>query len=211
METKFLQITSGKGPAECCLAVALALREIISEAKASGLRHEVISRNAGTINGTLNSATIELRGEDVGDFVADWTGVLLWIAQSPYRRLHKRKNWFIGINELGLSYMAELDERELVFQTMRSSGPGGQHVNKTESAVRVTHPATGLVAACDTYRSQLQNKQEAIKRLKEKYAQWQYKSLEDSAAAFFRNNHNLRRGDPRRIYKGEKFLRQQNQ
>jgi peptide chain release factor len=211
MKTKFIQITTGKGPAECCLAVALALKEIIAEAKACGLKHEVISRHAGEMNGTLSSAMVELKGGRVDDFVAGWTGVLLWIAQSPYRRMHKRRNWFIGINELSPASIAELDERDLVFQTMRSSGPGGQHVNKTESAVRVLHPPTGLFAVSDTYRSQLQNKQEAIRRLKEKYAQWQQKKLEESAAACFQNNQNLKRGDPRRIYKGEKFLRHKNQ
>jgi peptide chain release factor len=211
METKRIQITSGKGPAECCLAVALALREIISEAKAIGLRHEVIARHAGEMNGTLSSAALELKGEGAGDLVASWTGVLLWIAQSPYRRLHKRRNWFIGINEISGENLEELNEKELVFQTMRSSGPGGQHVNKTESAVRAIHPHTGLFAVSDTYRSQLQNKQEAIKRLKEKYEQWQHDKLEQVAETCFQNNHNLKRGDPKRVYKGEKFLRQQNQ
>lgn len=207
METKRLQITSGKGPAECCLAVALAQKEIIREAKACGLTHKVIARHTGEINGTLRSVIVELRGAGVGDFAASWTGALLWIAQSPYRRMHKRRNWFIGISEMSEAGMADLNEKELVFQTMRSSGPGGQHVNKSETAVRALHPPTGLFAACDTYRSQLQNKQEAIKRLKEKYSAWQQKNLAEQGAAAFLTNQNLKRGDPARVYKGENFLR----
>jgi peptide chain release factor len=70
METKRIQLTSGKGPAECCLAVALALEEIILEAKASGLVHEVIARHIGEVNGTLRSAVVELRGEGACDFAA---------------------------------------------------------------------------------------------------------------------------------------------
>jgi peptide chain release factor len=130
--------------------------------------------------------------------------------QSPYRRLHKRRNWFIGIYEISAAGTAELNEQEMVFQAMRSSGPGGQHVNKAETAVRALHPPSGLSAICDTYRSQIQNKREAIKRLKEKYAAWQQKNMAEIGIATFQNNQNLKRGDPARIYKGEKFLRQQN-
>ena len=209
METKIIQITSGKGPAECCLAVALALKEIILEAKALGIQHEVISRFAGELNGTLSSAAIKLEGNNLTAFINSWQGVLLWIAQSPYRKMHKRKNWYIGINEIQSVDFKKLNEHEVTFQTMRSSGPGGQHVNKTETAVRAIHEPTGLFVTCDNYRSQIQNKQTALKRLKDKYALWQQLNIiEKGFKSPWENNNDLSRGNPKRIYKGEKFLRQ---
>lgn len=209
METKIIQITSGKGPAECCLAVALALKEMIKEAKKFNLQHEVISRFAGELNGTLTSANIKLEGENLRDFISSWEGVLLWIAQSPYRKLHKRKNWFIGIHEIQDINLKKLSDHEIVFQTMRSSGPGGQNVNKTETAVRAIHKLSGLSVSCDTYRSQMQNKQMAIERLKNKYeVRQQLNMLENGIKSPWENNNNLSRGNPVRTYKGENFLRQ---
>jgi peptide chain release factor len=209
METKFIQITSGKGPAECELAVALALREMIDEAKKQKLEHEVVSRCSGVMNGTLYSVLIKLKGKNVNAFVASWLGPLLWICQSPYRKFHKRKNWFIGINEILHSEIKQLNMNEVSFQTMRSSGPGGQHVNKTETAVRATHVPSGLFATCNNHRSQLQNKNEAVERLKEKYMDWQQSLIAGKGLKSEReNNNNLERGNPTRTYKGGKFLKQ---
>lgn len=209
METTYLQITSGRGPAECCLAVSLALKELIKEAVSFGLEYEVVMRSTGVINGTLNSAIIKLSGKNCNAFSLSWAGVLLWISKSPYRKFHKRKNWFIGINEIQSSIMKDLNEKEMTFQTMRSSGPGGQNVNKTETAVRAIHVHSGLFATCDTHRSQLQNKHEAIKRLQEKFAIWQQaKLLEEGFIDPWENNNNLNRGNPKRIYTGEKFKKE---
>ena len=211
METKFIHITSGKGPAECCLAVALALRELIAEAKVANIKHEVILRNEGHMNSTLTSAVLKLEGTDLLTFVNSWQGTLLWIVQSPYRKMHKRKNWFIGVNEIKSFKAVVLNENEISFQTMRSSGPGGQNVNKTETAVRAIHKPSGLFCACDTYRSQLQNKKTAIERLQEKYAYWQHsKLLEYNFKSPWENDNDLQRGDPNRIYKELKFIRKKS-
>ena len=206
METKIIQITSARGPSECCLAVALALKEMIAEAKTHKFHYEVVSRFAGDINGTLSSATLKLEGKNLDQFLNSWQGVLLWIAQSPHRKFHKRKNWYIGINEINNAVIKPLNENDISFKTMRSSGPGGQHVNKTETAVRAIHKASGLFATCDSYKSQLQNKQEAIKRLMTKHAEWQQnKIMEQGFNNEWENNNHLSRGNPKRIYKGEKF------
>ena len=211
METKFIHITSGKGPAECCLAVALSLKELIAEAKAMNIKHEVIFRNEGFMNGTLTSAVLKLEGVDLSFFVNSWQGTLLWIAQSPYRKMHKRKNWFIGIHEIKSFNATLLNENEISFQTMRSSGPGGQNVNKTETAVRAVHKPSGLFSACDTHRSQLQNKKTAIERLREKYAYWQHsKLLEDNLKTPWENDNDLKRGDSQRVYKELKFIRKKS-
>lgn len=210
METKIIQITSGKGPAECCLAVALSLREMLREAKALGLEYEIIDRFPGQENGTLASAILKLHGRGSGLFAESWDGVLQWIAQSPYRKFHKRKNWFIGITVYDNSVMPEWKEKDIVFQTMRSSGPGGQNVNKVESAVRAQHVPSGVQVAVSDSRSQLQNKKLAVERLKEAFTLWQISVLKKTQQEQWLNHHELERGNPARVYAGKEFKRIKN-
>ena len=92
-----MQITSGRGPAECCRVVALVLQKILKEAAGKGIITEILEREEGEINRTLYSATLSLEGLKATVFINDWEGTLLWISKSPYRIHHKRKNWFIGI------------------------------------------------------------------------------------------------------------------
>jgi peptide chain release factor len=207
METKIIQITSGKGPAECCLAVALALKEMLKEAKASGLQHEIIDRFPAQENGTLASATLKLDGKGVATFAESWKGALLWIAQSPYRKFHKRKNWFIGISVYDMSMLPEWKEKDITFQTMRSSGPGGQNVNKVESAVRALHVPSGVQVAVSDSRSQLQNKKLAVERLKEAFTLWQITVLQKTQQEQWQNHNELERGNPARTYAGKEFKR----
>lgn len=208
METKIIQITSGKGPAECCLAVALALKELIREARSLGLQHEIIGRSPGQENGTLASASLKLEGKGVSAFADSWKGVLLWTTQSPYRKFHKRKNWFIGIAVYDLSMLPEWKEHAIVFQTMRSSGPGGQNVNKVESAVRASYKGTDIQVMVNGSRSQLQNKKTAVERLKELFISWQMTVLQKDHQEQWQNHHELERGNPARIYAGKDFIKQ---
>ena len=100
-EKVYLQITSGRGPAECCRVVALVLERIVRQAQASGLKVEMIEREVGPVNRTLLSATIALQGAASGELADEWEGTVQWIAQSPYRIYHKRKNWFVGVHSSG--------------------------------------------------------------------------------------------------------------
>lgn len=208
METKIIQITSGKGPAECCLAVALALKELVKEAKDYELIHEVVERFPADENGTLYSATVKLQGKFADAFSKSWEGPLLWIAQSPYRKFHKRKNWFIGIHCYDESRLPKWNERDVTYQTMRSSGPGGQNVNKVESAVRAIHQPSGLQVMANDSRSQLQNKKSATERLKLLFMKWQISSLEKNLQDQWLNHHSLERGNPTRIYTGKDFKKE---
>ena len=122
--------------AECCRVVALVLERIVRQAQASGLKVEMIEREVGPVNRALLSATIALQGTASGELADEWEGTVQWIAQSPYRIYHKRKNWFVGVHSFVLSESQEATERDFRYETLRASGPGGQHVNKTESAVR---------------------------------------------------------------------------
>ena len=90
-EKVYLQITSGRGPAECCRVVALVLERIVKQAQARGLKVEMIEREVGPVNRTLLSAVISLQGAACDEVVDEWEGTVQWIAQSPYRIYHKRK------------------------------------------------------------------------------------------------------------------------
>lgn len=195
----YLQITSGRGPAECCRVVALVLEKILSEARKLGLIAEVIEREEGDLNRTLFSAIVSLEGTRVEEIVDEWEGTIQWIAQSPYRIYHKRKNWFVGIKSFTPSELDDIDTKYITYQTMRSSGAGGQHVNKTESAVRAIHAPSGLSVTASDQRSQLQNKKLATERLLIKLSAWGEEQLMQKAQENWNNHNNLQRGNPVKI------------
>ena len=199
MNKIYLQITSGRGPAECCRVVALVLEKILIQARKLGLIAEVIEREEGDMNRTLFSAIIYLEGRKLNEIVDEWEGTIQWIAQSPYRIYHKRKNWFVGVNSFTLTELSEIDTKYITYQTLRASGPGGQHVNKTESAVRATHTPSGLSVTASDQRLQLQNKKLATERLLIKLSAWNIEQTMRQAQENWDNHNNLERGNPVKV------------
>lgn len=194
-----MQITSGRGPAECCRVVALVLERILKQAAAKGVKTEVVERETGPLNRTLLSAVISLQGGDYHAPIEDWEGTVQWIAKSPYRIYHKRKNWFVGVQTFTLSESQEATEAEIRYETLRASGPGGQHVNKTESAVRAVHIPTGMSVVASDQRSQWQNKKLATERLLLKLASWSIEQAMIQAQANWSNHNCLQRGNPVKV------------
>ena len=199
MEKVYMQITSGRGPAECCRVVALVLERILKQAAAKGVKTEVVERETGPLNRTLLSAVIFLQGGDYHALIEDWEGTVQWIAKSPYRIYHKRKNWFVGVQTFTLSESQEATEAEIRYETLRASGPGGQHVNKTESAVRAVHIPTGMSVVASDQRSQWQNKKLATERLLLKLASWSIEQAMIQAQANWSNHNCLQRGNPVKV------------
>ena len=195
----YLQITSGRGPAECCRVVALVLEKILKQAKALNLEAEVLDREQGTINRTLFSATLSLSGKRWKDIVDEWEGTIQWIAQSPYRIYHKRKNWFVGVKSFSLPDTVDTNTKDITYQTLRASGPGGQHVNKTESAVRAIHIPSGLSVTASDQRSQMQNKKLATERLQVKLSAWNIEQTMQKAQENWNNHNSLQRGNPVKV------------
>lgn len=164
-ETWFVQISAGRGPAECCWVVAQALRRLLKDCEALGFCGSVTDRQEGTENGTLTSALVMVSGKEVEQRLGFWRGTVQWIGQSPYRKFHKRKNWFIGVAFFSPGKASEWKSSDVVFKAFRGSGPGGQHRNKVETAVRATHIPSGISVYASEERSQYQNKQLALKKL----------------------------------------------
>jgi peptide chain release factor len=201
MTELWLQITAGQGPAECCWAVIKVLEEFEREAVAAGLAHTVVEIVAGQQAGTAQSALISVLGAAAESFAASWRGTVQWTARSPFRPEHKRKNWFVGVEVLEPVDDTRFDVKEVRWETMRASGPGGQHVNRTESAVRVTHIPTGVQAAAMEERSQHRNRKLALARLVRKLSELDAKRLGDARQERWRAHQELQRGNPVRVFK----------
>lgn len=206
MNTIILQITSGRGPAECCWVVAQVLKTLMEEARNSGLNVEVIQREKGPEARTLLAASVEISGKNVKALSNEWLGSILWIGQSPYRKFHKRKNWFVGVYPLSNEVKnQELNLANVKFEFTRSRGPGGQNVNKVNTAVRATHASSGVVVTASENRTQHQNKQRALEKLKAKLQASTQQQMSEQADSQWQNHNQLERGNPVRVFEGTRF------
>ncbi len=203
MEKIIIQITAGRGPIECCRVVARVQERILTQARKTGIETEVLDNKKADLNGTLSSATILAKGPALQALVKEWQGTVQWIGQSPYRKFHKRKNWFVGVEIFDVKEVLQWDPRDVVLDTCRASGPGGQHVNKVETAVRGTHLPSGIQVLAMDSRSQLENKKRCLKRLEEKVIAWQTRQLIGQQQARWQEHNSLERGNAVKTIVGE--------
>jgi peptide chain release factor len=207
----WLQITAGRGPVECQLAVRKLADVLEREARVAGLACEVLDAVEGDARGAMLSALLSLEGDAVTAFAARNQGSVLWICASPLRPGHKRKNWFVGVDVLSppdTGGSTQIKLSDVTFEAMRASGPGGQHVNKTESAVRATHKPTGLVTTAREERSQAMNKRLALARLARLIAAGATAAEADADRQRWAQHDQLERGRPTRTFKGPEFREQ---
>lgn len=205
METKTVQITSGRGPRECEWVVAKTLAFLLVQSKKQAIKATILDQQNGKSSREILSVTVELSGKKAGNFIQPWLGTIQWIGQSPIRKYHKRKNGFIGIFEVKKQKLIEFNEKDVEFQSMRSSGAGGQHVNKVSSAVRAIHLPTGIQAVSMDSRSQLQNKKAALLRLKEKLNEINIGKTNEATIDKWSNHLELERGNPVKVFEGDRF------
>jgi peptide chain release factor len=201
-----LLVTSGRGPTECRIALAKMLPVMEREAEAAGLGFDVAAAQ-GPDNHGPGSAMLAIHGEGATVFAQSWMGAVLWIANSPVRPQHKRKNWYVGVFELppGEGAPVSLAPADIRFEAFRAGGPGGQHQNKTESAIRAIHLPTGLAVVARSHRSQHRNKAEAVERLGQ-VLRYERELAAMAAQADAHVSHDrLERGRPVRRFKGMEF------
>jgi len=198
----WLQVSAGQGPAECAWAVVRTVEEIQREASAASLEFRTVEIVSGSEAGTAESALISIRGDlPLERFIESWCGTVQWIARSPFRPKHKRKNWFVGVEVLEPVDEARLAPEDLRWETMRASGPGGQHVNRTESAVRVTHMPTGIQATAMEERSQHRNRKLAIARLVQRIEALNKGRAEQAREERWQAHHGVERGNAVRVFR----------
>ena len=151
MEKSYIQITSGRGPVECCRVVVLITQKIVEHAKDLGLKADIVEHEDGPENDCMFSCTLSVEGDNINTLCKEWEGSVLWVAQkNPFRSWHRRKNWFVGVHFFQPLKSESINERDITYDTLRASGPGGQNVNKVETAVRATHLPSGIsVVASD--------------------------------------------------------------
>lgn len=204
MEKHYIQITSGRGPVECCRVVVLVMQKIIEQAKSLGFNTEIIEHEDGPQDGCMFSATLSVACEDITPFTKEWEGSVLWIAQkNPFRPWHRRKNWFVGVHFFKPMESNKTDERDIVYETLRSSGPGGQNVNKVETAVRATHLPSGLSVLASDMRTQVQNRKLARERLVIKLLVMEEEKQMRQTHDVWMNHNTLERGNPVKRFKGD--------
>ncbi len=166
----FLDVQAGSGGTEAQDWANMLLRMYLRWGERRGFKTDLIEVSPGEVAG-IKSATIKFEGEYAFGWLRTETGVHRLVRKSPFDSGNRRHTSFAAVfvsPEIDDEIAIEVDPTELRIDVYRASGAGGQHVNRTESAVRITHLPTGVVTQCQNDRSQHKNKDVAMKQLKAK-------------------------------------------
>lgn len=195
-------IQAGAGGTDAQDWAEMLLRLYIRWAENKGFRVEVLDEQAGSEAG-IKSATFRVEGEYAYGLLAAEAGVHRLVRISPFNSGGSRETSFASLfvsPEIDEDIEVEINDKDLRIDTYRSSGAGGQHVNVTDSAVRITHLPTGIVVTCQNQRSQIQNRQVAMKVLRSKLYELEIEKRQAETAELEANKQDISFGSQIRNY-----------
>lgn len=198
----FMQVQAGAGGTEAQDWAEMLLRMYTRWADQHGMKVDWLEESAGEEAG-IKSATIRISGENAYGWLKTESGVHRLVRISPYDSSARRHTsfasaWISPVIDDNID--VEIDEKDLRVDTYRASGAGGQHVNKTESAIRITHEPSGIVVQCQNDRSQHKNRAQAMTMLRARLYEMELKRREDAAQATEDNKTDIGWGHQIRSY-----------
>lgn len=196
-----VQISSGQGPAECELGVGKLYKALEREFRGIKLLEARKARNEGCYTSILFA---------IDDDISFLEGTVQWICKSPFRPNHKRKNWFMDVSIIPEAEEVNMNQN-IRWEAFRSSGKGGQHVNTTDSGVRLIHIPTGIAITSTAERSQHQNKKDALRKLQLRLFEENRRMKAKQTNTAWQQHNQIVRGNPVRVYEGLDFKLKKNQ
>jgi peptide chain release factor 2 len=198
----FLDVQAGSGGTEAQDWASMLFRMYLKWAERHGYAVDVLEESAGEVAG-IKSATIHVRGEYAYGWLRTETGVHRLVRKSPFDSGHRRHTSFAAVfvsPEIEDDIEIELKDADLRVDVFRASGAGGQHVNKTESAIRITHIPTGIVVQCQNERSQHKNRATAMNQMRAKLYELEEQKRKEQAQIVEDNKADIGWGSQIRSY-----------
>jgi peptide chain release factor 2 len=200
--TAFLEVNAGAGGTEAQDWAGMLLRMYLRWAEKEGYKTELVQENTGDVAG-IKSATVRISGPKAFGWLKTESGVHRLVRISPFDSNARRHTSFAAVRvypELDDSITIDIEDKDLKIDTYRASGAGGQHVNTTDSAVRITHIPSGIVVQCQNDRSQHRNKAQAMKMLQSRLYELELRRKEEEAMSTHSNKGDNAWGNQIRSY-----------